>query len=887
MSKDILGISIGSKNTVLGTYKNGSFEVILSETSSRTIPTIISYNNNERNFGEISQNKNRANYKSTVIYPNRWLGIQNNFSIYNEESKFANIPPKKNNNLLSFNINYKGKKEFYTPECLMGLFFNKIKNIWLKQNINTKNIVISIPDYSTAQERKAMLESILISGLNCSSLLNESSAIALAYGFQKLKELDENNPRLVAFIDLGHSQTTIFFAEFTKKVVKVVSVTSERFCGARDFDYLIAEELSYGFQKRYGIDPLDSPKAKISLMNAINKCRKTLTVNKEVTISVDSLMEGNDLVYNLNRENFEKIISPILQKFENLLKASIQKALNMKVNINNLHSVEMVGDTLRTPILNTIIKNVFKKELSKTLVPDECIARGCALFAMMNSPYYKINNFSLQHYNPYLIQIEYPCINQYRQESLMYLNIFSEGENIPSTKTIILYKNQLPPKTSIQIKFLYSLNEPNLNFLPNKLLNSYNISLPLEKKTDWTLNLYYTLDNNCIPLLVKATIKEKTIEKIPITPQNTNSNINKDNRNSLNKNQNNNNINQNQKMNNNMNPNQNLYNNMNPNQNIYNNMNPNLNQYNNMNLNLNPYNKMNPNLNQYNNMNPNLNQYNNMNPNLHPYNNMNPNLHPYNNMNPNQNNNINNQQQFKEQIKEIETPTKAELLQINFGTPTDILKEYITRENNQNKEDAIIHQTIGYKNSLEQYIYDTRSKIEENGQLKGYYTDDEKKELIKKMDELLDWLYSDDKDLYNKNKLEEKSKDMKKIGDEIYKRYNEWNKLNEKYGKLESIINDTIMNVSNEETQIKSGKKANLSEQQITKIKELVKETFANIAEKKKLSDQKEFTKMPPVFPDEIDMLINTFNDNVNKIKSEKNEDRQEITKEEKDKNSK
>ena len=151
----------------------------------------------------------------------------------------------------------------------------------------------------------------------------------------------------------------------------------------------------------------------------------------------------------------------------------------------------------------------------------------------------------------------------------------------------------------------------------------------------------------------------------------------------------------------------------------------------------------------------------------------------------------------------------------------------------------------------------------------------------------MDWLYSDDKDLYNKNKLEEKSKDMKKIGDEIYRRYSEWNKLNEKYGKLESIINDTIINVTNEETQIKTGKKANLSEKQITKIRKLINETFSIIAEKKKLSDQKEFTKMPPVFPDEIDMIINSFNDNINKIKNEKEEEKQENTKEEKDKKTK
>ena len=789
MNKDIVGINIGSKNTVLGTYKSGSFQVVLSETSSRTIPTIISYNDRERNFGELSHNKNRTNYRNTIIYPNRWLGIQQNYSFYNEELKYANIPPKiDNNNLLSFNINFKGKKELYTPECLMGLFFDKIKNIWLNQNINTNNVVVSIPDYSTVQERQAMLESILIGGLNCISLLNESSAIALAYGFQKLKEFNDNNPRLVAFIDLGHSQSTIFFAEFTKKLVKVVSVTSERFCGAREFDYLIAEKVGYEFQKRYGNDPLDSPKAKISLINNINKMRKTLTVNKDVTINVDSIMDGHDISYNLTRENFEKIIFPILQKFENLCQKSIQKAINLKVNVKNLYSVEMVGDTLRTPIISSIIKKIFNRELSKTLVPDECIARGCALFAMMNSPYYAIKNFSFQHYSPYYIILEYPVINKNSQEILMYLNLFLEGENIPSNKSIILNSKQLPIKNNINIRLLYS-NNPDLDFLPNKLISSYNIFLPKEKKTNWSLNLIFTLDINCIPQLANTTIKESFLEKVPINPQ-INNNIN----------------------------------NINTSKNINNN-----------------------------------------NPNLF----VNPKIKG---------------PQFKNEIKEIETPIKAELLEINFGTPNNILKEYINREKNQNNEDKIIHEAISYKNSLEQYIYDIRNRMDENGELNGYFTEDEKIILYNKMDDLMNWLYSDDEDLYNKKKLEEKSKEIKKIGDEIYKRFNEWTKLKEKYAQIESIMNDTIIYISNVEIDLKKGKKTNLENEDILKMKDLIKDITIKISEKKNLSDKKDSIDLPPVFHDEIDMLIHFFNDKFNQIK---NEAKERIEKEEKERQEK
>ena len=146
--------------------------------------------------------------------------------------------------------------------------------------------------------------------------------------------------------------------------------------------------------------------------------------------------------------------------------------ISLGFNINELHSVEMVGDTLRTPIINEIIKKVFNRELSKTLVPDECIARGCALFAMMNSPYYSLQNFSFHHYNPYTIQIEIPSINQFGQETLTYYNVFLEGENLPSNKTLTFYRNQLPFKNIIQAKLLYDLNNPNLNFLPNKLINA-------------------------------------------------------------------------------------------------------------------------------------------------------------------------------------------------------------------------------------------------------------------------------------------------------------------------------------------------------------------------------------------------------------------------------
>jgi hypothetical protein len=379
----------------------------------------------------------------------------------------------------------------------------------------------------------------------------------------------------------------------------------------------------------------------------------------------------------------------------------------------------------------------------------------------MNSPYYAIKNFAFQHYNPYLIQIECPNINQFGQEFLMPLNVFLEGENIPSSKIINFNRNQLPFRNNIMIKFNYHPNDPNLYFLPNKAINSYNIYLPIEKQTDWKLNLIYDIDANCIPQLSKASIKETVVQKVPINNQNAN---------------------------------------------------------------------------------------------------------------PKMSMNQNNCQQLRDELREIETPIKFELLLNNYGTPNNILIEYINRENIQNYEDSVIHKAISLKNSLEQYIYDTRNKIDSNGELSKYIADDEKIILNNKMDDLMNWLYSEDEDLYNYEKLEEKSREMKKLGDEIYKRFNEWNKLDEKYEKIGSILNDTILFCSNEEEKLKNGQKAELYEEDIAKVKEIINDTFKKIAEKKTLSDKKNYLNLPPVFPDEIDMLINSFNENFNKIQNEATE---------------
>ena len=719
MNDDVIGISVGSKSTIIGAYSKGVFKVVLSDTSSRTIPTIISFSDKERSFGDIAFNRNRVNFKSTIIYPNRWLGIKFTNNLKEEEAKYANLSPVKNliDDTLGFNINIKGEKKFFFLEEIMGSFFNKIKNIWLNQNIYTEhNIVVSIPDYCTVYEREAMLNSMFISGLNCSSLLNESSAISINYAFQKLKELNPNIPRIVCFIDLGHSQLTIFYAEFTTKTIKVLSVSSERFCGARDMDYLIAEAISGDFLKQHGEDLLDSPKAKISLLNTVNKIRKTLTVNKEGTISIDEIIKGKDLVFNLTRENMEKIISPILQKFENLCKISLNKFQKLGYTINNLHSVEMVGDTLRTPCLENIIRNVFKKDLSKTLIPDECIAKGCALFAMMNSfNNYQIQNFYIQHYNPYTIILEYPDI-QNGQMVNAYLNIFEEGDNLPKVKKFTLKRKDPKLGNDINIKLMYK-NVKELDTFQDKLIQEYIIHIPPNNYND--IELEYELNRNCIPRLVKVSILNEKI--------------------------------------------------------------------------------------------------------------------------------------------------KFDLIKQNFGLPQEYLENFQIEEIGRDEKDLLMKDTIAYKNSLEEYIYKMREKINSD-ELKGSFTQEEKENLIKEMDQVMNWLYSNDEDLYNMHKLEEKSKKMKSLGDLFYSRLNGWDKIKENLTKMESLLYEKLDYFTKLEERIKKGENTGITIEQINNINGYIQQEFNNYEAKMYEYDVADKTKKPKISLNDIQNMINSFNNNIEKM---------------------
>ena len=148
--------------------------------------------------------------------------------------------------------------------------------------------------------------------------MNESTAIALAYGIFRRGEFD-NTPRNVAFVDFGHSHLSVFTAAFTKDKLSILNQVHERHLGARDLDWALMEYYSDIFNKQNGMNPRKNDKARLRLLDAIEKQRKVLSANIEANINIEYLMEDYDLNHTLSREKFEEIIAPIITKVRQVL----------------------------------------------------------------------------------------------------------------------------------------------------------------------------------------------------------------------------------------------------------------------------------------------------------------------------------------------------------------------------------------------------------------------------------------------------------------------------------------------------------------------------------------------------------------------------------------
>ena len=487
----MLGINIGSLSSTMAIgqkHKSALLfktELLLSETSSRTCPSILTFSETHRIIGDQASLVLRKNIKSSFQFIDRFIGFNPEVPFYSTEMQnYFYVGGEYDPQTKKFVFIMNNEKIFLYPEEIVVSFLHLLYNSYIiKKNLEPECKVFSVPDYFTCYQKNTLMQIIKGAGIiKDFHLVNESSAITLYFGYKKYKEYflkknDENSnsamidpsiTKYILFIDAGHSKTSLIFSQLNYNLFKVLDTLCIPFLGGRDFDDAIFNYCCEKFKSENNIDISKDKKIKLRLIQPIMKARKNLTVNKDAHISVDSLTEDIDFTCLLTRDDFEKIIKDKLDLFRNELIRFCQRNNKNYPGIQ-LTNVEMAGELMRTPAMERIIKEILNMEMSKTILTDECISIGCSLYGSLLKGCFPIKNFKgIYHLNHYsiLYSINNGPINEF----------IDDHYQIPEFKSLV-FGEEYFNENKINITF-YHKKEEIQNYVKTDegLLISYNIN---------------------------------------------------------------------------------------------------------------------------------------------------------------------------------------------------------------------------------------------------------------------------------------------------------------------------------------------------------------------------------------------------------------------------
>ncbi|KAL9000441.1 MAG: hypothetical protein Q9169_000958 [Polycauliona sp. 2 TL-2023] len=436
----VVGVDFGTQNTVIAVARNRGVDVITNEVSNRATPSLVGFGPKSRYLGEPAKTQEISNLKNTVSSLKRLVGRTLNDPDIQIEKTFVSAPLVDIKGQVGAEVSYLGNKEQFTATQLVSMFLSKIKaTASAELKLPVSDIVISVPPWFTDVQRRTILDAAEIAGLKLLRLINDTTATALGYGITKLDlPTAEEEPRRVAFVDIGHSNYACSIVEFKKGELNVKSTAYDRHFGGRDFDKALVDHFAKEFKEKYKIDINTNPKALVRVATAVEKMKKILSANAQAPLSIESLMNDVDVSSMMKRDELEALIQPLLDRATIPLEQALAEA---KLKPEQIDSIEMVGGCTRVPALKERISKFFGKQLSFTLNQDEAVARGCAFSCAILSPVFRVRDFSVHDIVNYPIEFSWEQSPDIPDEDTS-LTVFNKGNIMPSTKILTFYRKQ-------------------------------------------------------------------------------------------------------------------------------------------------------------------------------------------------------------------------------------------------------------------------------------------------------------------------------------------------------------------------------------------------------------------------------------------------------------
>ncbi len=369
MSK-IIGIDLGTTNSCVSVMEGGEPVIIQNAEGLRTTPSVVAYTDKgDVLVGQPAKNQMVSNPAKTIYSVKRFMGHK--FEEVKDE--IGNFPYSVVN--AGSKIKVKVDDKEFTPQEISARILEKMKQAaedYLGTTI--KEAVITVPAYFNDSQRQATVDAGKIAGLEVKRIVNEPTAAALAYGLDKKKDLK------IAVFDFGGGTFDISILELGDGVFEVKSTNGDTHLGGDNIDNLIIDYLAEDFQKTNGIDLRKDSMALQRLKEAAEKAKKELSSATSTDINLPFITADNSgpkhLNISLTRAKFEQLIDDVLERLKTPCLNAIKDS---KLDTNEIDEVILVGGSTRIPAVQKVVKEIFAKDPSKGVNPDEVVAVGASI----------------------------------------------------------------------------------------------------------------------------------------------------------------------------------------------------------------------------------------------------------------------------------------------------------------------------------------------------------------------------------------------------------------------------------------------------------------------------------------------------------------------------
>ncbi|XP_015261018.1 PREDICTED: heat shock protein 105 kDa [Gekko japonicus] len=460
----VVGFDLGSQSCYIAVARAGGIETVANEFSDRCTPSVVSFGSKNRAIGVAAKNQLITHANNTVFNFKRFHGRPFNDPFIQKEKEHLSycIVPLKNGSI-GIKVTYMDEEHLFSVEQITAMLLTKLKET-AENNLKkpVTDCVVSVPSFFTDAERRSVLDAAQIVGLNCLRLMNDMTAVALNYGIYKQDlPAPEEKPKIVVFIDMGHSAFQVSACAFNKGKLKVLGTAFDPVLGGRNFDEKLVDYFCAEIKAKYKLDPKSKIRAFLRLYQECEKLKKLMSSNStDIPLNIECFMNDTDVSGKMNRAQFEELCADLLKRIDIPLQSLLEQT---QLKVEDVHAVEIVGGGTRMPAVKEKIGKFFSKDVSTTLNADEAVARGCALQCAILSPAFKVREFSITDAVPFPISLQWRAE---AEEAEGIHEVFSRHHAAPFSKVLTFYR-----KGPFELQVFFS--DPASVPYPEKMIGKY------------------------------------------------------------------------------------------------------------------------------------------------------------------------------------------------------------------------------------------------------------------------------------------------------------------------------------------------------------------------------------------------------------------------------